>query len=79
MWRSLAENWSTRVKSCHTVRFQRRMGINLTTPTVRPSHATFSPLMFTSDRDPNVWLLRRMGWSVGTAAGDYCLAWRRSR
>ena len=46
------------------------------TPTVRPAMQLFSPLKFTRDGDPNVELLRRMGWSIGTASGDYCLAWR---
>ena len=36
----------------------------------------FSPLMFSKEAEPNVELLRRMGWSLGTASGDYCLAWR---
>jgi hypothetical protein len=36
----------------------------------------FSPLLVSKEAEPNIELLRRMGWSVGTTAGDYCLAWR---
>lgn len=35
-----------------------------------------SPLPVNPDRGPNVELLRRLGWSVGTFSGDYCVAWR---
>jgi hypothetical protein len=36
----------------------------------------YSPLLRGKEDEPNVELLRRAGWSVGTASGDYCLAWR---
>lgn len=36
----------------------------------------FSLLAAILDTEPNVELLRRMGWSVGTTSGAYCLAWR---
>jgi len=36
----------------------------------------FSPLLFSKEAEPNIELLRRMGWSIGSVAGDYCLAWR---
>ena len=29
-----------------------------------------------SESEPNLELLRRNGWSVGTATGAYCVAWR---
>jgi hypothetical protein len=35
-----------------------------------------SPLMLGHEPPPNLELLRRAGWSVGTAAGAYCVAWR---
>jgi hypothetical protein len=35
-----------------------------------------SPLLMNPDGEPNVELLRRMGWSVCTCSGDYCVAWR---
>ena len=36
-----------------------------------------SPLLTVNqDGEPNVELLRRMGWSVGSSTGAYCLAWR---
>jgi len=35
-----------------------------------------SPLLVNHDGGPNAELLRRMGWSVGTSSGDYCVAWR---
>ena len=35
-----------------------------------------SLLLVTRDGEPNIELLRRMGWSVGTLTGDYCVAWR---
>lgn len=35
-----------------------------------------SPLQLPRDGEPNVELLRRTGWSVGTFTGDYCVAWR---
>jgi hypothetical protein len=36
-----------------------------------------SPLVMTTrDSAPNFELLRRAGWSVNTAAGSYCVAWR---
>jgi len=34
-----------------------------------------SPLLV-NDNEPNVELLRRSGWSVGSFAGLYCVAWR---
>ena len=37
---------------------------------------SYSPLSANIDSEPNVELLRRMGWSVGTSTGAYCLAWR---
>jgi hypothetical protein len=36
----------------------------------------FSPLMMNQDGEPNVELLRRIGWSVASATGVYCVAWR---
>ena len=36
----------------------------------------FSPLMLNQDGEPNVELLRRMGWSVAAYSGAYCVAWR---
>jgi hypothetical protein len=35
-----------------------------------------SLLLVTQDGEPNIELLRRMGWSIGTCTGDYCVAWR---
>jgi len=35
-----------------------------------------SPLLVNQDGEPNVELLRRMGWAVGSNTGAYCLAWR---
>jgi hypothetical protein len=35
-----------------------------------------SPLLVKTDGEPNVELLRRMGWSVGNNSGAYCVAWR---
>jgi hypothetical protein len=35
-----------------------------------------SLLLVTRDGEPNIELLRRMGWSIGTFTGDYCVAWR---
>jgi hypothetical protein len=35
-----------------------------------------SPILSARDPGPNVELLRRTGWAVGFAAGDYCVAWR---
>lgn len=35
-----------------------------------------STLLVTQDGEPNIELLRRTGWSVGTTTGTYCLAWR---
>jgi len=37
---------------------------------------SYSPLSANFDSEPNVELLRRVGWSVGTSTGVYCLAWR---
>jgi hypothetical protein len=34
------------------------------------------PILQSQESAPNMELLRRMGWSVGSASGDYCLAWR---
>ena len=28
--------------------------------------------------EPNVELIRRQGWSIGTFSGSYCTAWRGS-
>ena len=36
----------------------------------------FSALTATSDAEPNIELLRRMGWSLAVASGTYCVAWR---
>jgi hypothetical protein len=38
-------------------------------PTPPPSH----PIPVST---PNVELLYRLGWSIGTFTGSYCLAWR---
>ena len=35
-----------------------------------------SPLVLTRDTEPNVELLRRLGWSVNSVTGAYCMAWR---
>ena len=35
-----------------------------------------SPLMMNQDGEPNVELLRRLGWSLGSYSGAYCVAWR---
>jgi hypothetical protein len=35
-----------------------------------------SPLVHSRDSEPNVELLRRMGWSVNAISGSYCVAWR---
>lgn len=35
-----------------------------------------SPILNSPSGEPNVELLRRMGWSIGTYFGDYCVAWR---
>jgi hypothetical protein len=36
-----------------------------------------TPLLTTADRsEPNVELLRRYGYAVGTCHGPYCVAWR---
>jgi len=37
---------------------------------------TTSPQLAYRGGEPNVELLRRMGWSVRTLSGDYCAAWR---
>ena len=37
---------------------------------------TSSPLLSMPDSEPNIELLRRNGWSVGSFNGPYCLAWR---
>jgi hypothetical protein len=37
---------------------------------------SYSPLSANFDTEPNVELLRRMGWSIGISTGAYCLAWR---
>ncbi len=37
-----------------------------------------SPLILSRDTEPNVELLRRLGWSVNSVAGRYCVAWRGS-
>jgi hypothetical protein len=35
-----------------------------------------SPFVVNQDGEPNLELLRRMGWSLGTLSGSYCVAWR---
>ena len=35
-----------------------------------------SPLVLTRDSEPNIELLRRLGWSVNSLTGAYCVAWR---
>jgi len=35
-----------------------------------------SPLTRPQEIEPNVELLRRSGWSIGTFSGAYCVAWR---
>ncbi len=35
-----------------------------------------STLLHSNPLAPNVELLRRHGWSVSIATGDYCVAWR---
>ena len=35
-----------------------------------------SPLILSRDTEPNVELLRRLGWSLNSVAGRYCVAWR---
>lgn len=35
-----------------------------------------SPLLVNQDGEPNIELLRRIGWAVGTSSGAYCVAWR---
>ena len=35
-----------------------------------------SPLIVSREGEPNIELLRRLGWSVGTFSGPYCVAWR---
>ena len=35
-----------------------------------------SPLLVNQDGEPNLELLRRLGWSLGTLSGTYCVAWR---
>ena len=35
-----------------------------------------SPLILKDSAAPNVELLRRVGWSVASIAGAYCVAWR---
>ncbi len=37
-----------------------------------------SPMLLVSDGEPNIELLRRLGWSVASAYGRYCVAWRGS-
>lgn len=29
-----------------------------------------------AEREPNVEMVRRLGWSVKAASGHYCVAWR---
>jgi len=41
-------------------------------PTMQP----LSQLARPQDNEPNVELLRRSGWSIGTFSGVYCVAWR---
>lgn len=35
-----------------------------------------SPLVLTRESEPNVELLRGLGWSVNSIEGSYCVAWR---
>lgn len=35
-----------------------------------------SPLLVKDSTAPNVELLRRLGWSVASISGSYCVAWR---
>ncbi len=35
-----------------------------------------SPVLLTPDSQPNLELLRRLGWSVNSISGSYCVAWR---
>ncbi len=35
-----------------------------------------SALLMNQDGEPNIELLRRLGWSVGSYSGAYCVAWR---
>jgi hypothetical protein len=35
-----------------------------------------SHLTVNRETEPNVELLRRLGWSVNAMAGSYCVAWR---
>jgi hypothetical protein len=35
-----------------------------------------SPMIQIPESQPNVELLRRVGWSVNSVAGRYCVAWR---
>jgi hypothetical protein len=35
-----------------------------------------SPILLTRDSEPNIELLRRLGWSVNSLIGAYCVAWR---
>jgi hypothetical protein len=33
-------------------------------------------MILARDGEPNVELLRRLGWSVNSVTGAYCVAWR---
>ena len=35
-----------------------------------------SPLLVNLDGEPNLEILRRLGWSLSTVSGAYCVAWR---
>jgi hypothetical protein len=35
-----------------------------------------SSLVRSQDTEPNVELLRRLGWLIGVFSGVYCVAWR---
>ncbi|HEY3787203.1 MAG TPA: hypothetical protein VGL71_00055 [Urbifossiella sp.] len=35
-----------------------------------------STLILATDVKPNIELLRRLGWSVNSMSGSYCVAWR---
>ncbi len=35
-----------------------------------------SLLLASQEGPPNIELIRRLGWSVGSFTGDYCVAWR---
>ena len=69
MWRSLAENWSTRVKVLPHRPFSETDGDQLDDTDREAQPCNLLPSHVHVGSDPNVRLLRRMGWSVGTAQG----------